>query len=106
MSELLRTTVAEQDAGQNMAGRGGTQMIQLERMNGSELWLNPFHIETIEQTPDTVITLANGHRYIVRQRAEEVSLQMSVFWQHVGIAGAASGFTADQGNRMRAKGSD
>ncbi|QSO49573.1 flagellar FlbD family protein [Alicyclobacillus mengziensis] len=78
-------------------------MIQLERMNGSELWLNPFHIETVEQTPDTVITLANGHKYLVRQRADEVSLRMRVFWQRVGIAGCASAITAEHGNLGRTK---
>jgi flagellar protein FlbD len=29
-------------------------------------------VETVEATPDTVIVLSNGHRYIVRESAEEV----------------------------------
>lgn len=65
-------------------------MIQLQRMNGSELWLNPLHIESVEQTPDTVVTLANGHKYLVRQSAEELSLMMQSFWQRIGLAGQAS----------------
>lgn len=41
-------------------------MIQLERINGKPFFLNENLIEVIEETPDTVITLTNGHKYIVR----------------------------------------
>ncbi len=40
-------------------------MIKLTRLNGSELYLNPDLIETIEATPDTHLTLANGQHYVV-----------------------------------------
>lgn len=47
-------------------------MIQVTRLNGSELTLNADLIETIEATPDTVITLSNEHRWVVRERVDEV----------------------------------
>jgi flagellar protein FlbD len=70
-------------------------MIQLVRINGSELWLNPIQIESIEQTPDTVITLSNGHKYLVRQSAAELAELMQVFWQRIGHAGVPSASASD-----------
>ncbi|MBU5677421.1 flagellar FlbD family protein [Alkaliphilus sp. MSJ-5] len=47
-------------------------MIYLKRMNNKEFVLNVDLIETIEETPDTVITLTNGHKMIVIESANEV----------------------------------
>ena len=47
-------------------------MIKLTRFNKSELYLNPDLVKTIEETPDTVITLINDDHYLVREGAEEV----------------------------------
>lgn len=41
-------------------------------MNQHIIVINADQIEVIEQTPDTVITLINGHKYIVTESAEEV----------------------------------
>lgn len=47
-------------------------MIKLTRINGKPFVLNIDHIETIEETPDTVITLVNGHKYVVEDSIIEV----------------------------------
>lgn len=47
-------------------------MIKLTGMNGKELILNDNQIEKIEQVPETVITLANGNKYIVQQDSDEI----------------------------------
>lgn len=47
-------------------------MIRVHKMNGTEILLNADWIETIEATPDTVITLMNGHKYVVKDTMEEV----------------------------------
>ncbi|MBN2160578.1 MAG: flagellar FlbD family protein [Spirochaetes bacterium] len=47
-------------------------MIQLHRLNKTEFTLNDHHIETIEETPDTVITLTNDRKYIVAESVEEI----------------------------------
>lgn len=47
-------------------------MIQLTRINGTELLVNEQFIEIAEQTPDTVITMQNGHRYLVKETIEEI----------------------------------
>ena len=47
-------------------------MIELHRLNGEVFTLNPQHIEVMESTPDTVITLTNDRKYIVRDRIPEI----------------------------------
>lgn len=50
----------------------GINMIQLTRINGTELLVNEQFIEIAEQTPDTVVTMQNGHRYLVKETIEEI----------------------------------
>jgi flagellar protein FlbD len=47
-------------------------MIQVTRINHVPLVLNSDLIEHIETTPDTVITLTNGQKFVVRESAGEV----------------------------------
>ncbi|HEX3018866.1 MAG TPA: flagellar FlbD family protein [Chitinispirillaceae bacterium] len=47
-------------------------MIALKRLNGQEFVLNADLIETLEMTPDTVITLTSGKKMIVRNSLEEI----------------------------------
>jgi flagellar protein FlbD len=47
-------------------------MIVVTRLNSRRLVLNAELIKTIEETPDTVITLTNGDRVMVRESLEEV----------------------------------
>ncbi|MDI6870356.1 MAG: flagellar FlbD family protein [Bacillota bacterium] len=42
-------------------------MITLHRLDGKEFVVNLHWIETVEATPDTVITLTNGHKYVVQE---------------------------------------
>jgi flagellar protein FlbD len=44
-------------------------MIKLTSLGGSEVYINPDLIEIIEETPDTHITLMNGNRYLVQEKA-------------------------------------
>ncbi|HBK85180.1 MAG TPA: hypothetical protein DDZ53_04010, partial [Firmicutes bacterium] len=44
----------------------------LTRFNGTQFWLNAELIETVEATPDVIITLTNGRKYDVREKAEQV----------------------------------
>jgi flagellar protein FlbD len=47
-------------------------MILVTRLNHVPFVLNSDLIEHIEITPDTVITLTNGQKYLVEETAEEV----------------------------------
>jgi flagellar protein FlbD len=47
-------------------------MIQLTRLNNSPLIVNSDLIKFVEQSPDTVLTLINGEKILVRETAEKV----------------------------------
>lgn len=47
-------------------------MIQLTRINGTILLVNENYIEIAEETPDTVVTMQNGHRYLVQESIQEI----------------------------------
>jgi flagellar protein FlbD len=47
-------------------------VIVLNRLNGPPIALNCDLIERAEATPDTVLTLVDGTKYIVRESVEEV----------------------------------
>ncbi|GED29020.1 MULTISPECIES: flagellar FlbD family protein [Brevibacillus] len=58
-------------------------MIKLTRFNGNTFYLNITHIETVEATPDTVITLFNDRKYIVKDSAESIAERVQAFYQNV-----------------------
>jgi flagellar protein FlbD len=47
-------------------------MIQLTRLNGNPLVLNSDLIKTAEASPDTMLTLINGEKLIVREKLGDV----------------------------------
>ncbi len=47
-------------------------MIELTRLNGKQIIINSDLIESVEENPDTVITLVNGKKIIVRENRHEV----------------------------------
>ncbi|MFO1471900.1 MAG: flagellar FlbD family protein [Turneriella sp.] len=47
-------------------------MIELSRLNGKVFYLNHNLIEIFEETPDTVIKLTDGTKYVVREKTEEL----------------------------------
>ena len=50
-------------------------MIQLTRLNGTEFLINCDHIEVVEATPDTVITLQNDHKWVVRETPADLGFE-------------------------------
>jgi flagellar protein FlbD len=49
-----------------------TYMIMVTRRNGTKFALNPDLLERAEATPDTVLTLTDGTKYIVEETVEEL----------------------------------
>ncbi len=47
-------------------------MVKLTKRDGSEIYINDEAIETIEETPDTHLTLLNGNRHLVCESAAEI----------------------------------
>ncbi len=62
-------------------------MIILTRLGGHELALNPDLIERAEPTPDTVITMVDGHKLIVSESIPEVVERVRA-WRAGVVAGA------------------
>jgi flagellar protein FlbD len=47
-------------------------MIKVTRLNGKEFIVNAELIQYLEETPDTVITLVNHEKLVVKESADEV----------------------------------
>ncbi len=47
-------------------------MIHVTKIDGSSMVLNAECIQSVERTPDTVITLTTGLKILVRDRVEEI----------------------------------
>ena len=47
-------------------------MIAVTRLNGSRFVVNADQIRYVETTPDTMITLMNGDKFMVKERLEDV----------------------------------
>lgn len=47
-------------------------MILVTRLNGPEFALNPDLVERAESTPDTVVTLVDGTKYVIAESVDEL----------------------------------
>lgn len=47
-------------------------MIELTKLDGVKFLLNEDYIETVEETPDSVIVLASGRKIIVKEGRQEI----------------------------------
>lgn len=63
-------------------------MIHVTRLNQSRLILNSDLIETIENTPDTVITLVNDKRITVMETADELIERVRAYRKSLSAADA------------------
>jgi len=54
-------------------------MINVTKLNGSILTINENFIETVEETPDTVITMSTGRRIIIKESRQEVVNLVKLF---------------------------
>ncbi len=54
-------------------------MIPVTRPDGSTLLINPDRIETIEDTPDCIITMADGKKLLVRESSAEVASRFTAY---------------------------
>ena len=51
---------------------GYISMIEVTKMNGQKVLINPDLIEVIEETPDTVISFSTGRKIIVKESRQEI----------------------------------
>jgi flagellar protein FlbD len=62
-------------------------MIYLTRMNHVPMVLNADLIEHIETTPDTVISLTNGQKYVVLESASDIVNKVIAYRREI-VSGA------------------
>jgi flagellar protein FlbD len=48
-------------------------VIFITRTNGTKLYINPELIQTVEATPDTVVTLVDSKKLIVKDTPQEIA---------------------------------
>ncbi len=58
-------------------------MIDVTRVNGTVLTINNDLIETVEETPDTVITLTTGKKIIVKESRQDVKNLVKLFKKEI-----------------------
>ncbi len=58
-------------------------MILVTRLDGSELYVNSELIEFLESTPDTVLSLTDGRKLVVKETPEEIVRRVIAFKRQV-----------------------
>ncbi len=58
-------------------------MIDVTRMNDKTLTLNSDLIESVEGTPDTVITLTTGKKIIVKESRQEIKNLVKLYRKEI-----------------------
>jgi uncharacterized protein YlzI (FlbEa/FlbD family) len=83
-------------------------MIELTRLNSQTLVVNSDLIKTIEYAPDTVITLVNGDKIVVRETGEEILARIVDFRRRVlhGLPLNFSSWTSPSGEASQAERND
>lgn len=61
-------------------------MILVHRLRGDAVYLNPDLIESVEATPDTVVTLIDGRRAVVSDGVDDVVSRILEFRASVLVA--------------------
>ncbi|MBQ7261820.1 MAG: flagellar FlbD family protein [Lachnospiraceae bacterium] len=58
-------------------------MIEVTKLNDVKILVNEDLIETVEETPDTVLTLTNGKKILIKERRQEVKNLVKSFKRDV-----------------------
>ncbi|WP_027084309.1 flagellar FlbD family protein [Cohnella panacarvi] len=65
-------------------------MILVTRLNGTKLHVNALLIETVEEMPDTLITLTTGKKYIVTENSSDVIRAIRHYLRSIGVLAAVT----------------
>jgi flagellar protein FlbD len=72
-------------------------MIGLTRLNGRPIVVNAELIETVEATPDTVVALTSGKKFVVLESPDQVIERVLHYRQKAGLAAPAAAGPACRG---------
>jgi flagellar protein FlbD len=68
-------------------------MIELTRLNGDHLLVNPDHIRFVEICPDTLVTFMDGRTLMVKEKPLEIAARVRAYRQ--GLQAAKQGFSPE-----------
>ncbi|MBD5496422.1 MAG: flagellar FlbD family protein [Lachnospiraceae bacterium] len=60
-------------------------MIEITKMNGQKILINPDLIEMVEETPDTVMTLTTGKKIIVKESRQTVKNLVELYRKDISV---------------------
>jgi flagellar protein FlbD len=63
-------------------------VISVTRLNGKQIIVNALMIESIEETPDTMLTLITGKKIMVLEQAPDVVSLVRHYLQQIGLINA------------------
>ena len=69
-------------------------MIEVTRLNGTTVLINSDLIETVEETPDTVISLTTGKKFIVKESRQQIKSLVKSYKREI----METGFEAENEN--------
>lgn len=47
-------------------------MIQVKKLGGTDLWINPHQVESMELTPDLTVTMLSGRKIMLAEQPQDV----------------------------------
>ena len=69
-------------------------MIEVTRLNGTQILVNADLIELVEETPDTVITFTTGRKIIVKESRQQIKSLVKSYKREI----METGFEAENEN--------
>ena len=69
-------------------------MIDVTKMNGGSITVNADLIKTVEETPDTIITLTTGKKIIVKESRQQIKSLVKSYKREI----METGFKAENEN--------
>jgi flagellar protein FlbD len=61
-------------------------MIKVTRLNGKEFVVNADLLQYVEETPDTILTLVNHEKVVVKEKADEVIRRVIAYQRGIRMA--------------------
>ncbi len=62
-------------------------MILLTRLNGEQLYINAFQVESVDANPDTRLTLTSGRQIFIKETPEGVKSVMLQWFRSMHVPG-------------------
>ena len=61
-------------------------MIEVTKLSGQKILVNPDLLEMVEETPDTVVTLTTGKKIIVKESSQEIKNLVKSYRRDIFVA--------------------